>query len=232
MSSKTRRHYSRVRRRRMRISKVKRCVLIISGAALFILLICGLLCYFFKDKSQQTSNETKILPKLTLDVQLIDMNEFSRPGIALKKVNGIVVHYTANPGTDAEDNRDYFNNLPNLNKGKKTPTYASSHFVIGLEGQIVQCIPTKEMAYASNDRNSDTIAIECCHPDESGKFNQLTYQALVELLTYLCVKFDLDEEDIIRHYDVTGKQCPLYYVRHEDKWAQLKRDVKLKLQSL
>lgn len=236
MSNKRKYYYSHVRRRRRRqrtkMSKTKRCVLIISAAALFILLVCGVITLISRNRASSVADSDKILPKLTLKVQLIDINKYSRPGIALKKVNGIVVHYTANPGTDAEDNRNYFNNLPRLNKEKKKPVYASSHFVIGLEGQIVQCIPTKEMAYASNDRNSDTIAIECCHPDNSGKFNSLTYESLVELLAYLCVKFDLDEQDIIRHYDVTGKLCPKYYVKNEEKWEKLKQDVKMKLQNL
>lgn len=236
MSNKRKYYYPHVRRRRCRqrtkMSKTKRCVLIISAAALFILLVCGVITLISRNRASSVADSDKILPKLTLKVQLIDINKYSRPGIALKKVNGIVVHYTANPGTDAEDNRNYFNNLPRLNKEKKKPVYASSHFVIGLEGQIVQCIPTKEMAYASNDRNSDTIAIECCHPDNSGKFNSLTYESLVELLAYLCVKFDLDEQDIIRHYDVTGKLCPKYYVKNEEKWEKLKQDVKMKLQNL
>lgn len=173
----------------------------------------------------------KILPKITIDTKLIEKNRYSRPGIALKKVNGIVVHYTANPGTDAEENRNYFNNLPRLNQSRRSPTYASSHFVVGLKGQIVQCVPLNEIAYASNDRNKDTIAIECCHPDKTGKFNTLTYKALVELVSYLCIRYDLDAEDVIRHYDVTGKLCPLYFVQHEDAWETFKKDVKKKLQT-
>lgn len=230
MSSKRKYKDTYVRRRRVQRDRTKRCVLIISGVALFILIICGILSLVRKGELRQTENRTKILPKITLDVRLLKENEYSRPGIALKKVNGIVVHYTANPGSNADENRNYFNNLPKLNKGKKNPTYASSHFVIGLEGQIVQCIPTSEMAYASNDRNSDTISIECCHPDKTGKFNDITYKSLVELLAYLCIKYDLDEEDIIRHYDVTGKKCPLYFVEHEDEWEQLQKDVGWKLQ--
>lgn len=230
MSSKRKYKDTYVRRRRVKRDRTKRCVLIISGVALFILIICGILSLVRKGELRQTENRTKILPKITLDVRLLKENEYSRPGIALKKVNGIVVHYTANPGSNADENRNYFNNLPKLNKGKKNPVYASSHFVIGLEGQIIQCIPTSEMAYASNDRNSDTISIECCHPDKTGKFNDITYKALVELLSYLCIKYDLDEEDIIRHYDVTGKKCPLYFVKHEDEWEQLKKDVGWKLQ--
>lgn len=230
MSSKRKYRYTYVRRRRVQRDRIKRCVLIISGVALFILLVCVVLSLIRNGGAQQTGNDTKILPKITIDVKLLKENKYSRPGIALKKVNGIVVHYTANPGSNADENRNYFNNLPRLNKKKSKPTYASSHFVIGLEGQIVQCIPTNEMAYASNDRNSDTIAIECCHPDKTGKFNDVTYKALIELLAFLCIKYDLDEGDIIRHYDVTGKQCPLYFVEHEDEWEQLKKDVGWKLQ--
>lgn len=231
MSNRTYTH-SRVRRRRARRVRIKRCILTISGAALFILLLCGIISLFGRDASQQTVNKAKILPKITIDTQLLVKNKFSRPGVALNKVKGIVVHYTANPKTDAEDNRNYFNNLPEINKERETPVYASSHFIVGLEGQIVQCIPLNEIAYASNQRNGDTISIECCHRDKSGKFNEITYKALVELLAYLCLKFDLEEEDIIRHYDVTGKLCPLYYVKNENEWLQLRNDVKRRKQSV
>lgn len=38
-------------------------------------------------------------------------------------------------------------------------------------------------------------------------------------------RYDLDEEDVIRHYDVTGKNCPKYYVEHEDAWETFKTDL-------
>lgn len=148
-------------------------------------------------------------------------NEYSRPQKPLKKVKGIVVHYTANPGTDAKANRDYFEGL-----SVSGATYASSHFVIGLDGTIIQCIPLNEIAYASNDRNDDTISIECCHQKKNGKFTEETYNSLVRLTAWLCGEYDVSEKDIIRHYDVTGKLCPKYFVKHEDKWAQFKDDVK------
>ena len=37
--------------------------------------------------------------------------------------------------------------------------------------------------------------------------------------------YDIDRDHIIRHYDVTGKPCPLYYVVHEDKWEKFRDDV-------
>ena len=160
-----------------------------------------------------------------LDVELLTVNPYSRPGTALEKVNGIVIHYTANPGATAIANRNYFENLKDTHTTK-----ASSHFVVGLEGEIVQCIPTAEIAYASNDRNRDTISIECCYKNEDGSFEQATYDSVIKLTAWLCAKFGLTSEDVIRHYDVTGKLCPLYYVEHEDAWAQFKKDVDTYLQ--
>lgn len=156
-----------------------------------------------------------------LDVQLLTPNEYSRPQTPLTSVNGIVIHYTANPGTDAQNNRDYFEGLKDSHL-----TYASSHFVVGLEGQIIQCIPTSEMCYASNSRNSDTVAIEVCHPDESGKFTDETYDSLVWLTGWLCTYLNVDPDQVIRHYDVTGKICPKYFVDHEDAWETFKDDVR------
>ena len=131
-----------------------------------------------------------------------------------------MVHYTGNPGTTAQENRDYFEGLKD-----GSGTYASSHFVIGMDGEIIQCIPSTEISYASNDRNYDTLSIECCHPDESGQFTEATYQSLVNLTAWLCSHFDVPVDGVIRHYDVTGKECPKYFVDHEDAWEQFRKDV-------
>ena len=162
-----------------------------------------------------------------IDVELLTVNPYSRPGTETKKITGVVVHYTANPGATAMDNRNYFENLKDSHETK-----VSSNFVVGLEGEIVQCVPTWEEAYASNSRNIDTVSIECCHPDESGKFNDKTYQSMVELSAWLCLKFDLDENDVIRHYDVPGKDCPKYFVENEKAWERFRKDVGKQLDRL
>lgn len=156
-----------------------------------------------------------------VDKELLTVNPYSRPGDELEKVKGIVVHYTANPGTTAIQNRNYFNGL-----AETKTTSASSHFIIGIDGEIVQCVPLNEIAYASNNRNSDTISIECCHADETGEFTEETYRSLVKLTAWLCDELHIKPKEIIRHYDVTGKSCPKYFVDHEDAWEQFKKDVK------
>lgn len=147
---------------------------------------------------------------------ILDENCTSRNGKELETVRGVVVHYVANPGTTAMQNRDYFEN---------DDTLVNAHFVIGLDGEVVQCLPLYEQSVSSNWRNPDIISIEVCHPDETGEFNEETMEALVKLTAWLCEEFELDAEDVIRHYDVTGKMCPLYYVEHEDAWAEFLRKV-------
>ena len=69
-------------------------------------------------------------------VELLPVNPYSRPGIPLEQVNGIVIHYVGNPGTTAAQNHSYFENLAQTGE-----TYASSHFLVGLEGEVIQNVP-------------------------------------------------------------------------------------------
>ena len=160
-----------------------------------------------------------------IDVELLTPNPYSRPQLPIEQVNYIAIHYTANPGSTAMSNRDYFENLATTQENK-----VSSHFVVGLEGEVVQCIPTSEMSYATNSRNVDTISIECCHPDETGQFNDATYSSAVKLTAWLCTRFGLGTDQVIRHYDVTGKDCPKYYVENPDAWLQMKEDSAAQIQ--
>ncbi len=154
--------------------------------------------------------------------ELLTVNQWSRPGTPLEKIDGVVIHYVGNPGTSAEANRNYFESLSSGADG----VYASSHFIVGLEGEVLECVPLTEIAYASNSRNQDTVSIEVCHPDETGEFSTVTYDRVVELTAWLCREFHLDPEtDVIRHYDVTGKDCPRYYVENPEAWERLLLDV-------
>lgn len=176
-------------------------------------------------KEQEGTEIDAIKPEI--DVQLLTVNDYSRPGIQSNKINAIVIHYTANPGSTAMQNRNYFEGLKDSHE-----TQASSHFIVGLEGEIVQCIPTWEIAYASNSRNSNTVSIETCHLTEDGSYTEETYESMVQLTAWLCKKIDLTEQDVIRHYDITGKICPKYFVEHEDAWELFKTDVKKTLDKM
>ena len=190
---------------------------------LFIIIVISLLsaAVIVKINSYNDIKRVKNLTKAEIpswiEPQIIDIDGVSRDGRKLKAVKGIVVHYVGNPGSTAQQNHDFYaGNQSNV----------SSHFIVGLDGEVILCIPLNERSAASNQRNNDTISIEVCHPDKTGKFTKKTYNALVKLSAWLENICGLEEDSIIRHYDITGKECPRYFVRHEDKWNKFKKDVK------
>ena len=220
----------RQQRRRNRITPRRRRIFLLLFSVLMVLLF-----FFLVNKVKNKIEEHRLLKARNesfvgappFDVDLIEPNEYSRPGTPLEKIKGIVVHYTANPGSTAKNNRDYFDGLKESHETK-----VSSHFVVGIDGEIVQCVPSTEVAYASNSRNDDTLSIECCHVDETGEFTDATYLSLVRLTGWLCYRFNLTEEDVIRHYDVTGKICPKYYVENPKQWEKFKKDVKAQIKEV
>ncbi len=220
----------RERRRQQRIKERRRRIILLGGALLTVLLgalIWNQISGAMEERRLQEARNQSFVGAPPFDVDLLDVNEYSRPGIPLEEIKGIVIHYTANPGSTAQNNRDYFQGLKDSHETK-----VSSHFVVGIQGEIVQCIPSTEIAYASNSRNSETLSIECCHEDESGKFTQATYISLVRLTGWLCWRYNLTSQDVIRHYDVTEKICPKYYVDYPEEWEKFKQDVEAQIQEV
>lgn len=164
--------------------------------------------------------------------KLLTINKYSRPGSKIGHIKKITVHWVGNAGSSAIANRNYFEGLK---EGKKNAygnyIYASSHYIVGLQGEVVLCVPEDEMAYHGNSHNNMAIGIETCHPDWVGKFSELTYKSLVELVAELCTRYKLSPlVDVERHYDITKKDCPHYYVVNEQAWRAFLVDVKNKIE--
>ena len=152
---------------------------------------------------------------------LITPNKWSRPQIKIGQIKNIVVHWVGNAGSTAENNAKYFDSLKD-GRG----VYASAHYIIGNDGVVIRCVSENEVAYHASSANNYSIGIEVCHPDSTGKYTEAAYKALIELLVDLCSRYKLEPtQAIIRHYDVTGKICPKYYVENEKAWKLLKQDV-------
>ncbi len=217
--------YIKRRKRRKRKIILRRFIIflmfvfmIVSGTMLFKSFLSGRTEKKSREEAKNRITELKNaeLPEY-VDPQIIHIHNTARTGTKLTDIKNIVIHYVGNPNTTAQNNRDYYD---------KADTEVSSHFVIGLNGEVIQCVPLDEKSAASNNRNKDTISIEVCHPDKTGKFNDQTYDSLIKLTSWLLDKTGLDENDVIRHYDITGKLCPLYYVSNESAWDMLKADIK------
>ena len=176
--------------------------------------------YIVNTEAEEETEEPLYVPRPDIDVQLLTVNPYSRPGEKCKKIDAIVVHYLGNPRTSAQENHDYFESLKDLKD-----VSMSANYVVGTKGEIIQCVPDGEVAYASQSYNDHSISIENCHMTESGKLTKQTYDSLVKLTAYLAELHGLDRSQIIRHYDVTEKICPKYFVEHPDAWEEFLDDV-------
>lgn len=226
-------------RRARKIKKLRKMA--IQGAAILLLIIVAMIgvlsqkgCGKDKDKGgkdKETQQEVDKTPgeaaaEGTLEApdwvieNFIRKHEDSRPGDAVEQVKGIVLHYTGASGKSAEAIRSEFDQLDKGEEGS-----AASHFVIGIDGTVIQCIPLSEISPAAGDQGLSYISIECCHIDDSGKFSKATYESLTRLVKWLLETYDLEPEMVKRHYDVTGENCPAYYVENSSAWNQFMVDI-------
>ena len=144
-----------------------------------------------------------------------------------QRIEYIVIHYTANNGDTARNNLNYFAN--NICK-------SSAHYFID-ENEICQSVKDNDIAYHcgankyihSYCRNSNSIGIEMCSRKNSlGKYyiKDETIKNTVKLVKELMKKYNIPLGNVIRHYDVTGKKCPLPMVENIKLWGDFKNMLK------
>nr|WP_017435155.1 N-acetylmuramoyl-L-alanine amidase [Parageobacillus caldoxylosilyticus] len=167
--------------------------------------------------------------------KFIHKNEYSRPGLKLKGVKKLVLHWTANPGASAANHFTYFDKTIIEKK-----SYASAHIVVD-KNEAINIIPLDEVAYHANDgtyrgvpelkpnANFLSIGVEMC-VEKNGTFHPDTIARTEDVFVELCKKFKLDPiKDIVRHYDITHKNCPAPWVKDSQKFIDFKNRVKAKL---
>ena len=143
--------------------------------------------------------------------RLIPRGKYNRP--AAKSVpKRICVHYTGDCGASADRLALFFC----TNANAKT----SSQYIVGMAGEVIRCVPDNEIAYAAAGKNNGTIHIEVCYKDKAGKFEEKSISALNELVVYLMERYHIAAKNVVRHYDLTGKLCPAYYI-DVARWHEL-----------
>jgi N-acetylmuramoyl-L-alanine amidase len=179
---------------------------------------------------------------LSMNIQrdLLTVNPFSRPGKKLDRVKALVIHWVGNAGSTAKENRNYFESLKSQSLNEASARYASAHFIADISGEVVQCIPSEEMAYHAGAKtytpealgrlghypNNCTIGIELCHRKADGAFTWETERVAWELCALLCIQFGLDPiRDIWTHHGITGKYCPKWFVDHPEEFDKFKEGV-------
>ena len=146
------------------------------------------------------------------------------------QIKYIVLHYTGNDGDTAMNNAKYY--ASNVVK-------TSAHYFVDAN-EIVQSVPDLRVAWAIGGNkyascpqtgggtlygkctNTNSISIELCDAKRDGVYAPAaaTVSAALELTKTLMTKYHIPAENVIRHFDVTGKLCPAYWSgkENEAKW--------------
>lgn len=150
----------------------------------------------------------------------------------------IVIHYTGNDCDTAIANRNYFNS---------SKVKASAHYVVD-DKWAIRCVPDNYIAwhcggslyndigktgggkYYNKCKNTNSIGIEMCDTKKDGKHkvSEKTRANTIELVKYLMKRYKIPVENVIRHFDVTGKYCPEYYCLSEENdlaWKKFKEEL-------
>lgn len=135
-------------------------------------------------------------------------------GKRTQKIEWIVMHYTANDGDSDESNGRYFQQPLN--------PVASAHYFVD-DDSITRSVPDDFVAYHCGAqtyrhpycRNANSIGVELCDAKRDGRVmaTDKTIANAAELVYSLCKQYGIPYDHIIRHYDVTGKLCPAYWVK-------------------
>lgn len=143
----------------------------------------------------------------------------------------LVYHYTANDGDTDENNAKYFHN--NVVKASAhrfvdddsvttsvPDNYVAWHCGGGLQG-------SKGHTYYKKCTNTNSIGIEMCDTKRNGKYEVTpkTRSNAIALGKELVKKYGIKKENVIRHYDVTGKNCPAYFVKDEEAWKKFRDEI-------
>lgn len=142
-------------------------------------------------------------------------NYSSRNGNSVKY---IVLHYTGNKGDTAKNNGTYFCG------GDRN---ASAHYFVD-DDEIVQVVEEYNSAWAVGDgkgaygiTNQNSISIEmCCN--SSGIISEKTEDNAIKLVKQLQGKYNISNNNVVRHYDASRKICPNWSDNNWSRWTSFK----------
>ena len=135
----------------------------------------------------------------------------------------LVIHFTANDGDSAQNNADYF--------AREAPG-ASAHFFVD-EREIWQSVQEKDIAWHCGTRgmyfhpycrNANSLGVELCSRKRGEKyyFTPETVKNAQQFVRSLMKRYGIPMENVVRHYDVTHKNCPAPFVEDAGAWQRFK----------
>jgi len=143
----------------------------------------------------------------------------------------LVIHYTGNDGDSAAGNAAYFrNNIVRV----------SAHYFVD-DTTVYRSVPDLRIAWAVGGAkyanahltgggsmygiltNANSLSVELCDTRRDGvlQATEATLENAAALCRKLMAEYAIPVENVYRHFDVTGKRCPGYFI-DPVRWAEFK----------
>lgn len=144
------------------------------------------------------------------------------------KIRYIVIHYTANRGDTAKNNIDYF---------AREKVSAGAHYFVD-ETSVWQSVKEEDTAYHCGAkayrhpvcRNANSIGIEMCNC--VGAVPQETEKRTAALTRDIMKRYAIPVENVLRHGDVTGKNCPAPWMEDAKQWERFQNKLRGGIESM
>lgn len=185
-------------------------------AVLFALVIC-IVCLFTWAWPKRVYATKGVLLDQVFDIEVIQTiipdGRQNRPGIK-REIHQIVMHETDNfvSSADAKNHADYLlTNTTDLN---------SWHYTVD-ERVIYHHLPDEEVGWHAGDKQSEDggnmtgIGIEMCVNEGSDLAKTMDNAA--KLVAVLLRRYELKPNDVKRHQNFSGKNCPAHLL-DEEAW--------------
>lgn len=139
-----------------------------------------------------------------------------------EQIKYLVIHYTGNDGDTAKANAEYYT---------RTVVKTSAHFFVD-DTEVWSSVPDLCVAWAVGGKkwadcektgggtlygvvnNTNSISVELCDTRKDGVYgaSEETLENAVILCREIMKRYQIPLERVVRHFDVTGKYCPAYFM--------------------
>lgn len=152
------------------------------------------------------------------------------------QIKYLVFHYTGNDGDTAANNAAYF---------RDNVVDASAHYFVD-DDTVWRSVPDLKVAWAVGGQkyanadltgggtlygivtNTNSLSIEMCDTIRNGVYqaSEATMANAAALGRELMATYGIPLENVVRHFDMTGKHCPSYLI-NDQKWQAFKQRLTL-----
>lgn len=170
---------------------------------------------------------------MTILQELLPLNPRTRPGVPLFDVKALVFHWTGVPNQSVRKVWEFYATRDDgwggahygIDAGETLRMVPENELVPGVGGKCLLSWLDGEPWHGYSRQNALTINIEMVPMNAEGEHHGYVLAQAIDLGRRIVERYGLGSEQVLRHYDVTGKVCPKWFVDHDGDWQAFKHEI-------